>query len=287
MDIFIRKTSYKGPLKAVVLDWAGTAIDFGCLAPTAVFVEVFKKWGVEVTLPEVRQFMGLMKKDHIRGMCRLPSVRQRWMEVHNQEPGEEDIEAMYIETEAMMISAIVRYADPIPGCLETIDAFRRQGLKIGSSTGYTRPMMEVLMPVAKEKGYAPDLMVCSSDTPAGRPYPWMCYRNAIELEIYPFEAIVKIGDTISDIEEGLNAGMWTVGLSKSGNELGLSPQEVASLSQQQLADTLSEIERRFYDAGAHYVVEGIWDCLPVIDAVNHRLINGERPLDELLQKEAP
>lgn len=281
MELFIRRQAYRAPLKAAVLDWAGTAVDYGCLSPTAVFVEVFNQFDVAVTLPEVRQFMGLMKKDHIREMCRLPTVKQRWQEVHNREPNEADVDAMYLETESLMISTITSRADLIPGCRETIAAFRARDMKIGSCTGYTRPMMEALLPVARDNGYDPDAMVCSSDVPAGRPYPWMCYRNAMELNVYPLEAVVKIGDTVADIEEGLNAGMWTIGLTKSGNELGLSLEEVSALTESDLSARLLEIEQRFKRAGAHYVVETIADCLPVIDAINERLSEGQQPLDAL------
>lgn len=278
MKNFIRKTTYKGPLQGAILDWAGTAVDYGCRGPISVFTKVFKKFGVDVTSAEVRQFMGLMKKDHIRSMCQLPSIKKRWKSVHQKAPDETDIDTMYLDTEAMIISTITRYSEPIPGCLDVIDGFRSQGMKIGSSTGYTRPMMEALMPVVEKKGYSPDVMVCSSDVAAGRPFPWMCYQNAIELGIYPLESIVKIGDTISDIEEGLNAGMWTIGLTKSGNELGFSESEIEALSPDELNKRLQDIEIRYHNAGAHYIAEGIWDCLPIIDLINDRLANGEQPL---------
>jgi phosphonoacetaldehyde hydrolase len=139
-------------------------------------------------------------------------------------------------------------------------------------------MMEILVPEARRKGYVPDAIVCSSDTPAGRPYPWMCFQNAIQLQIYPMEAMVKIGDTISDIEEGLNAGMWTIGLTKSGNSLGLSLDETDRLDPEILKNRLSEIETAMREAGAHYVVEGIWACLPIISDINKRLYRGKQPL---------
>jgi phosphonoacetaldehyde hydrolase len=152
-----------------------------------------------------------------------------------------------------------------------------QGVKIGSSTGYTAPMMKALVPAARERGYAPDAVVCASDVPAGRPYPWMCYLNAIRLQVYPLEAVVKIGDTISDIEAGLNAGMWTIGLTQSGNELGLSEQEVSKLKAQELKAKTDLIANRYREAGAHYVAAGIWEVLPVIENINARLACGEKP----------
>ena len=277
MSIFIRKQGYTGPVKAVVLDWAGTTVDYGSIGPAAVFVDVFAQFEVAVSVAEVRQFMGVAKKDHIRSICGLPSVIAQWQEKKDRPPDETDVERIYAETEPMMVDTVARHADLIPGLLETVDALRRQGVKIGSSTGYTAPMMAALVPAARARGYAPDSIVCASDVPAGRPYPWMCFLNAIRLEVYPLEAIVKIGDTISDIKAGLNAGMWTIGLTQSGNELGLSEQEAAQLTRQELKAKTDPIADRYQDAGAHFVAAGIWDVLPVIEDINVRLARGEKP----------
>jgi phosphonoacetaldehyde hydrolase len=174
MEIFVRNKPYTGKVKAVVLDCAGTAVDFGSIGPVAVFIEVFRLRGVSTTTPEARPFMGLMKKDHIRGICGLESVKSRWVEVHGKEPGEEDIDAMYQDTERLMVEAIAEHSDPIPGLIEAVAGLRDMEIKIGTSTGYTAPTMDVLATEAARKGYKPDAVVCSSDVPAGRPCPWMC-----------------------------------------------------------------------------------------------------------------
>ncbi|MGD9017349.1 MAG: phosphonoacetaldehyde hydrolase [Desulfobacterales bacterium] len=280
MTVFVRSRPYRGAVKGIILDWAGTAVDYGCMGPAAVFVAVFEAFGIRVSVQDARRFMGLMKKDHIRGICTLPGVIDQWREAFGRAPNEGDIDALYAKTEPMMVDAISRHADPIPGLVDMVTIIRKEGLKIGSSTGYTRPMMDVLAPEAKKNGYAPDAVLCASDVPAGRPYPWMCFKNAILLGIYPLEAIVKIGDTVADIEEGLNAGMWTVGLTKSGNELGLDQEAADQLPTDELTARLDAIEKRFRDAGAHYVAEGIWECLPVIDDINRRLAVGEQPIQD-------
>lgn len=277
MDIYVRKTPYRGPVKALVLDWAGTAVDYGCIGPVAVFLEVFKRRGVEPTIEEARGPMGLMKKDHIRAMCNTPSLAERWAAVHGKTPGEDDVDAMYLETEPLMVGCIKNHSTLIPGLLDAVAAFRGMGLKIGSSTGYTGSMMDVLRPEAARQGYEPDAVYCSTDVPAGRPYPWMCYRNAIDLGVYPMEAMVKVGDTVSDVQEGLNAGMWTVALSKSGNELGLPLEEVECLPTAVLTARLSLVEDRLVEAGAHYVVEDITQVPDVIEDINDRLSQGEQP----------
>jgi len=264
-------------LKAVVLDWAGTAVDYGCLGPAAVFVEAFARFDVAVSVGEARQFMGMAKNEHVRALCRLPAVSGQWVNVHGHPPCESDIGAIYALTEPLMVEAASRHADPIPGLLETVAALRERGLAIGSCTGYTAAMMAALMPVASSLGYSPDAMVCATDVPAGRPCPWMCYLNAMRLNVYPMAAMVKIGDTVSDIEEGRNAGMWTIGLTRSGNELGLSLAETEALDPAELAGRLAAIRSRFETAGAHYTAEGIWEVVPLVDDIAARLGRGEKP----------
>ncbi len=277
MSAWHHRSPYTGPVQAVVLDWAGTAVDYGCMGPADVFVKVFAAFEVAVTAEEARQFMGLEKKEHIRSMCRLPRVAGQWQAKHGQAPDETDVERLYAKTEPMMIAAIADHAEPIRGLLPFVEAMRIHNIKIGSCTGYTAPMMAVLVPEAARRGYAPDSAVCSSDVPAGRPFPWMCYQNAIQLQVYPFASMIKIGDTVSDIEEGRNAGMWTVGLTQSGNELGLTEEAVAALPPEDLNRRLDVIETRYREAGAHFVVKGIWDCIDVVDDVGRRLQNGEHP----------
>jgi len=278
MKPFIRKTAYTGPLQSVVLDWAGTAVDHGCTGPAAVFVNVFAQVNVAVSTGDARRFMGLAKKEHIRQMCGLQDVAAAWKKQHGRLPDEGDVEDLYQRTAAMMVETISRHSDPIDGVTDTVAELRSMGIRIGSSTGYVREMMDVLVPAAKSKGYHPDAIVCSSDVPAGRPFPWMCYRNAIQLGTYPMEAMVKIGDTIADIEEGLNAGMWTVGITRTGNELGMTAAEVSGLDPADLDTRLHRIDARFRQAGAHYTLETLADIMPVIHEINQKLQAGENPL---------
>ena len=272
-----RRKPYRGPIKAVIFDWAGTTIDYGCIGPVAAFMEVFRHRGVSVTVSEARAPMGLMKKDHLRVMCQTDSVSEKWKKKHGRAPEEADVEAMFAEVEPLMASSIAFYADPIPGALETLSELRKRGIRIGSSTGYTEPIMKVLKEVAEKKGFKPDATVCSSDVPAGRPHPFMCYKNAIDLQIFPLEAVAKVGDTLADIDEGLNAGMWSIGVTKTGSEIGLSQEEITAMDPDALNSRVEGVGKKFLEAGVHYVMEGIWDCVQIIDRINERLARGERP----------
>lgn len=274
--MYVEDLSKKG-LQAIVLDWAGTAVDYGCLGPVRVIMAAFQRFGVSIAPSDVRRFMGLMKKEHIQRICSLPTVAARWKEKYGWKPGTMDTENIYLETVHLMFTWLPDHAKPVPGLLDFVQDARIKGIKIGSSTGYTRSMMDVLVPEAMKQGYSPDVVVCSSDVPAGRPYPWMCYLNAIQLNVYPMATMVKIGDSISDIQEGRNAGMWTIGLTQSGNELGLSETDVESMPPEILSQRLQEIDTRMIEAGAHYTAEGIWACMPILEEIDGRIQSGETP----------
>jgi len=276
MDFFFKRI-YRGPLKAVLLDWAGTTLDYGCFAPAVVFMEVYKRKGVEITIDEAREPMGAHKKVHIRQISKNENVAKRWQQRHGRKPDEDDVEAMFREFIPLQLGCLAQYADLIPGTLGAVAEFRRRGLKIGSTTGYTEEMMDLLRTEAKRRGYEPDSTVCATQVPAGRPHPYMCLQNAILLQTYPMEAFVKIGDTLPDIEEGLNAGMWTIGLARTGNEMGLTEHQINALEPEVREAKLARAYRRMQQTAAHYVVDGIADVAPVLDQINARLAAGERP----------
>jgi len=137
--------------------------------------------------------------------------------------------------------------------------------------------MEVLVPVARTLGYEPDTYVCPDQVPAGRPFPWMCFQNTMSFGIYPMESCVKIGDTIPDIEEGLNAGMWTIAAVKSGNKIGLSEEEIRSLGPSVLEERVCAAADRLRHAGVHFVVKTIANTPAVLDEIEARLHCGDRP----------
>ncbi len=266
--------TYTGPLQAAVLDWAGTTVDYGCFAPTMVFVEGFRAHGVAVTLQEARTPMGLYKRDHIAAVMAMPAVTERWIAQHGTAPTDDDVETIFQAFIPRQLAVIEDYNALIPGVASAIDAMRERGLKIGSSTGYTAEMMAKVTPAAAEQGYAPDCLITSDQVSKGRPAPWLIYHNMEQMGIYPMASVVKIGDTVADIEAGLNAGTWTIGIAMTGNELGLPQQDAESLSVDERQQKLAPIYDKFYRAGAHYVVDAIADVPAVIDIINARLSSG-------------
>jgi phosphonoacetaldehyde hydrolase len=131
--------------------------------------------------------------------------------------------------------------------------------------------MEVLSPHAAQFGYEPDSVVCSTDVPAGRPAPWMVYQNMMNTGVYPAAAVVKVGDTIADVLEGLNAGVWTVGVTRTGNEVGLTEEQAAQAAPEELAALMETAEERLRAAGADYVIAGLEEVPGVIEKIEQVL----------------
>jgi len=272
------RREYRGAVKLVILDWAGTTVDYGCYAPAVVFIEVFKRRGVEITMAQARRPMGLRKIDHIRAILEQDEVAELWQKVHGREGTEEDVRNMFErDFVPLQIECIGDYAGLIPGTLEAISKLRNRGIKIGSTTGYFTEAMEICHREAKKQGYVPDSNVCASDVPAGRPEPWMVYGNMQQLRIFPPEAVVKVDDTKPGIEEGLNARVWTIGLSKTGNEVGLNEEELAQLPEEVVCRKIEAAEEGLRKTGAHYVVESIADVPEVVLKIEERLKRGESP----------
>jgi phosphonoacetaldehyde hydrolase len=266
------------PLTAIIFDWAGTTVDYGSRAPVATLQEVFQEAGVPITVQEARLSMGIAKRDHIASILALSRVSSQWERAHSSKPANIDVDRLYARFMPKQLACLERYSHVLPGVPEAIEQLRARGLKIGSTTGYTRPMLDFLLTLAKGQGFSPDCAICPGDVPGGgRPAPWMCYLNAIRLEVRPLWTMVKIGDTPSDIAEGINAGMWTVGISRTGNEVGLTAAEWEAIPAAERPGALAGAGSRLREAGAHYVAETVADCLGIIDEIEACLAAGERP----------
>ncbi|AFL69258.1 phosphonoacetaldehyde hydrolase [Sulfurospirillum barnesii] len=262
-------------LQGVICDWAGTMVDFGSLSPVAAFKEAFKLYNFEVSFEEIRSFMGMLKFDHTKAILEL--TKERFFNQFGRYPDEHDAKTIYKHFEPALLHSLEHYSKPIRGAVDFAQILKQRNIKLGSTTGYTAAMLEVVMHEASKGGYTTDCYVTPSVYLPGRPHPFMVYKNAIELEIYPLSSILKIGDTISDIHEGLNAGCWSVGVAMSGNELGLSYEEMQTLPKEFLEEKRLNAYKRLYDAGAHYVLDGIWEALPLLEIINEKIMQGEKP----------
>lgn len=242
-------------MECVIFDWAGTTVDYGCFAPVQAFVEIFRHFGIEPTMEEVREPMGMLKRDHIKTMLGMKRIHDLWVEKYGKEPTEADVDAMHDLFQEKLMGILDQFADPKPHVVETVAQLREMGIKIGSTTGYTDAMMEIVVPKAKEQGYEPDAWFSpNAVNNMGRPYPYMIFENMKALQISSVEKVIKVGDTLSDIREGKNAGVYTIGVVEGSSELGMTKEEYEALGEQERENAVQKVTERFLAAGADKVI---------------------------------
>jgi phosphonoacetaldehyde hydrolase len=260
-------------IRLVIFDWAGTTVDFGCFAPVDAFVCAFAHHGVAVTAAEVRMYMGLHKKDHLRSMLRQPEVSQRWQQATGHNWTEKDLDALYQTLIPIQAEAVAAHAQVVPGLMECVVTLLRRGIQIGSTTGYFRAAAEPIYEAARRQGFVPDCALCADDVPVGRPAPWMIFRIMERVSVYPPCSVVKVGDTVPDIEEGRNAGAWSVGVTRSSSMVGCTEEELSALSEPHRQAKLDEARRQFLDAGAHAVIDSLGELPGLLDQFTARVGN--------------
>ncbi|MBW3091077.1 phosphonoacetaldehyde hydrolase [Bifidobacterium miconisargentati] len=242
--------------EAVIFDWAGTTVDYGCFAPVRAFQEAFKEFGVTPTMDETRKPMGMLKHDHINTMLHMNRIARAWEDAHGAAPTDADVDAVYSHFEPKLLSILDGFADPKPGVVEAVAALRDAGIKIGSTTGYTDKMMEIVVPKAAENGYSPDFWISPDGTNGfGRPYPYMVFRNLEKLGVTDVRRAAKVGDTLSDIREGKNAGVFTIGVTEGSSQMALSQDEFEALSEAGKAQARAAAREAFVNAGADAVID--------------------------------
>jgi len=276
---YVYSRTYRGKVKAVILDWSGTTADAYVLAPAVVFVDVFKKHGVEISMAEARGPMGLRKDLHIKALTEVPEIAERWKGVHGKTPGQAEVDAMFADFVPMQLECLREYTTLLPGVAETTQTLQAEGIKIGSSTGFVRSMVDILEADAKTQGYVPDASVAGDEVEHGaRPKPFMVYKNLDMLDVHPIQSVVKVDDTVSGVGEALEAGCWGVGIARYSNYMDVdSFEHEKSLSEAEIQRRLAFTRETLRKAGAHYVIDTFDELPAVIADVNARLARGEKP----------
>ena len=271
--------TYRGRVRAVILDWSGTTADAYVIAPAVVFVEVFANQGVAISMEEARGPMGLRKDLHIRALTESPEIRMRWNEVHGRDPDQSDVDRMFEDFVPAQLECLPLYTTLLPGVAETTQNLQAGGIKIGSTTGFTRPMVDILEAAAREQGYIPDASVAGDEVINGaRPKPFMVYRNLDLLDAHPIQSVVKVDDTVSGVGEAVEAGCWGVGIARYSNYMNVnSLVEIETLTDEDIAVRLAHTRELLANSGAHYVIDEFPELLDVVEDINDRLKRGERP----------
>jgi phosphonoacetaldehyde hydrolase len=254
----------------VIFDWAGTMVDFGCRAPIEALVSAFARRGVDLDEAAARMDMGKAKADHVRALLARPDVAQDWLKATGALPVEADVDALMVDLGPLMREAAGRAAQLIPGAAKVAADLRSAGLKVASSTGYTRGMMQPVLIRAAEQGYEPDHLVCAGETLQGRPSPLMIYKACAELGVWPLSRVIKVDDAEAGIAEGRAAGCFTIGLAASGNGLGLSLEAYQALEESEREQRLTKVRADLIAAGADMVIDSVADLIEALGAGSER-----------------
>jgi phosphonoacetaldehyde hydrolase len=279
MNKYVEEKRYRGKVQALILDWSGTTADAYVVAPAVVFVEVFKRQNVEISMAEARGPMGLRKDLHIKALTEVDEIKERWKNVHGKYPDQGDVDRMFADFVPLQLDCLRKYTTLLPGVAEVTQRLQKQGIKIGSTTGFLRAMVDILEEDAAKQGYKPDASVAGDEVINGaRPSPHMVFKNLDMLNITPIHSVIKVDDTVSGVGEAVNAGCWGVGVTRYSNYMDVdTPEDGEKLSDDEIAKRLAKTKDMLEKAGSHYVIDSIADIEPVVEDVNQRLARGERP----------
>ena len=279
MNKHLEEKRYKGKVQAVILDWSGTTADDYVVAPAVVFVEVFKRQKVEISMVEARGPMGLRKDLHIKALTEVDEIKERWKKIHGKYPEQSDVDRMFADFVPLQLDCLRKYTTLLPGVAEVTQRLQKQGIKIGSTTGFVRSMVDILEEDSAKQGYKPDASVAGDEVTNGaRPSPHMVYKNLDMLNITPIQSVVKVDDTTSGIGEAVNAGCWGIGVTRYSNYMDVdTPEDGKKLSEDEIKKRVAKTKDILEKAGAHYILESIADIEPVIEDINKRIARGERP----------
>jgi phosphonoacetaldehyde hydrolase len=279
MNKHLEEKRYKGKVQAVILDWSGTTADAYVVAPAVVFVEVFKRQKVEISMVEARGPMGLRKDLHIKALTEVDEIKERWKKIHGKYPEQSDVDRMFADFVPLQLDCLRKYTTLLPGVAEVTQRLQKQGIKIGSTTGFVRSMVDILEEDSAKQGYKPDASVAGDEVTSGaRPSPHMVYKNLDMLNITPIQSVVKVDDTASGVGEAVNAGCWGIGVTRYSNYMDVdTPEDGKKLSEDEIKKRVAKTKDILEKAGAHYILESIADIEPVIEDINKRIARGERP----------
>ena len=265
--------SLKSHFDLVIFDWAGTMVDFGCEAPVTALIEAFRREGVALDAHVARRDMGIAKIDHVRNLLRESEVTPAWRVAKGRSSDESDVDILMGHLGPLMRGHAAAASALIAGARQTFDGLRGLGIRVASSTGYTRDMMEPVLAQAAAQGYTPELVVCAGETPRGRPTPLMIYKTCVDLGVWPLSRVVKVDDAEAGIAEGKAAGAFTVGVA-SGNALGLPLKTLQAMPASEQTARLAAAREVLLAAGADLAIDSVADLLPALEGATANLSRG-------------
>jgi len=281
----VRYHRYNSQPLAVFTDLEGCLMDDGCKATNEAIKQLFREKGVDITDEEAGSGCDTLvgtdntsKKSHLRHVL-LQVCKDKWQAVTGAAPTEWDLEALFKEF-ARAIRDEVHKVKPVRGAVEVATGLQARGIKVAIASDFNAEAMDPWMRVAHANKFEVDGSMSCADVPnPGReggfacvpPEPWRCLALAARLGIYPMDTCVRVSHTMYGIEEGLNAGMWTIACATTGPAVPLNgPGDTEALKAKRIQDG-------FYKLGCHYVIDGIWDLPAAMADIEAKMARGVKP----------
>ena len=268
-------------IKSVILDFSGTTVDPYVIAPAITFVEVFKKHGISINMDQARAPMGLRKDIHIEKILKNPEISNKWIEIYNRPFNKNDIINIYNDFIPLQLECLPKYSNLIPGTENSLNKLKKKyDLSIGVTTGFSQEMCDIIINNTKKQGFIPDSYVggdAVSNNMGFRPSPFMIYENMKLLGTWPPKSVIKVDDTVSGIEEGINAGCWTVGVYKYGNYVNLNSLDEANIINKNVLKHKEDASKnKLIASGADFVIPDISYLDHVVEIINSKLKNNDK-----------
>lgn len=223
---------YRGPIKLVILDIAGTVCDgpqdlshlypsddgLAVKGPVIVFEKMFQKFDMDVDWATIRRPMGKFKKEHLADILAFEAVGRRFREAHGRDWTEADIDEMFDMFRPTMaeIAVTEELIRPFEGLKEAVDQLQAAGILVGCDTGYPKETCDAIYGILEQKYGIRFDVTADSENVRGRPTPFLVYDCMYKTNVYPPAAVVKADDITAGVEEGANSGAWTVGIYATG-----------------------------------------------------------------------
>ena len=187
----------------VIFDMAGTTVNDEDGVNRCVR-DTLRQVGVAVSREAVNTVMGIPKPDALRYLIEQSGRRELLGE---------RIEAIHADFVARMIRFY--QSDPsvyeIPGTSDTFRRLRASNIKVALDTGFSRDIVDVVLArLGWSVSNQLDATVASDEVARGRPYPDMIQKVMGDLGVREAHCVAKVGDTPSDLQEGINAGCGLV-----------------------------------------------------------------------------
>lgn len=269
-------------IRGCIFDLGGTLVDRYSLIPLLSLQKAFSNKGINVQPALIRKGMGLNKVDHINQLFKDPLVQRQWYVNYGKLVKCEEKDDIFKDFSTIQTIDTIKHMNIIPQTFHLIKRLKDMDIKVGVTTCYNKEQMERIKTILEDNKIYIDNYVSSTclNKPA-RPYPYMIYENMVQLGIDDPKEIIKIDDTSIGIQEGLNAGCITIGVSRwsinmdinsyeemNNLEAGLMRSNNYSDNYYELFKKIRHAENILKKSNPHYVIRNIGEIKNIIQNMN-------------------